>query len=1376
MDTSDAHMRSSSSLSRRVRTRRDLRSLALGLGLVFGWSAPAWAIPSPDLVISLSASFAQVLGLLSVVFGGLAFSSRTTLTGEAKTQTPARRWSFKIVLGLFIAALGVNIYQYTREADANNQRLRTNLTRASVEQGEKVGDVSLKTLSYSEQLTHPLGIETDEVAAWMAEGRSINLIDIREPEERESGYLEGTSHIRYPDLQRDPSKLFKAGQETVLLCYSGNRSSELCEYFGQEGQACRFMVGGHEKWIAEGRSLVLDGKKVSEDLRALPDYPNKAVLLDTPEVTDLVANDGAVFVDVRYPGEFEQGHLPGAHNITVRKLPSDELTQALEGLPRKPVIAPCYDKRSCFYAEILGLRLSRLGYDYRGRYTVPHEYTPPRTDKAHVAAWKARNEGATLFSLVSRPLRATLNYFTEWTGQYATGILLLVLLLRLVFLPISLKADRDQMVQRALAPELKELKRKLAGDTQRISKATIRRYREEGLTPVRNLIGTSTQLVLFLVFFSVVNRVANEVDQGILWVSEARLPDPLYVLPGLVSAIFVVFIVTSFAQRTPGKLALAGLGGILMAMLTVRLNAAVNLYLVLNISLILLQTTAFRALMKRRKRDAAGRRPRKEDPGIVPLRDAAHYPATGQKAIRLSQMLAAGFPVPDGFVVTSKLLCRNGNGTELTLSATEGKALDRMWRKSKASTVAVRSSGLNEDSSTSSYAGVFDSILKVEREGLVDALNQVRSSLSSKRTEIYAGNEDEQGGALVQNMVEAQFAGVLFTEHPDSTGSALVELVVGLGDNLVSGKVTPGSYRFGRVSGRLLDDAKPAIDLAPLIALGRKVEELFGRPQDIEWAFASGKFFLLQARDITASTHDDQTPEGAAERERRKLIDLARGADPDEMIFVQNELSELLPKPTPFSASLMERLWAVGGSADLACRTLGIPYDVDDDSQPYVTTIFGSLYVNRREERRRIGKGTGAMAAFRLARGAEDIEAQFRDSFLPAFLKRARLHEALDFERLSTEQLLSLYDTWTEEFITQTYRQAEVINVATDFYWKTASRKLQRKGIDPALYLGKMPETVVHRAMSLLGNHQKGPEYIKQFLELFGHRAPYDYELSQPRYRESSELVIQQLSTAKHFVSAASFDEVLPTDPVLRLAVARAQRFQVLKEDAKHHCLRQLNNLRQLLLALDRRLGLNGGIFQLSFSEIPELARAGFVEHAGYVIKQRRQELKAWESIRLPSELSATDLEKMETQTGSVKRAGGEQLQGTRVAGRGDVVGIVHVIHDPSDVKSFKKGEILVARLTDPTWFPLFPLTGGIVTEVGGWLSHAAIVARELGITAIVGVRGASDALHTGQLVRLNPDGTIEKLEDKRSSTSPLRAHRDQEPPPAIELDAAAVG
>ncbi|MCP3870376.1 MAG: hypothetical protein GY703_20240 [Gammaproteobacteria bacterium] len=1333
-------------------------------------AAPSvWAIPSPDLVIGLSASVAQVLGLVSVLFTGLAFSNKGGGSGQLavekrSSRAKAWRWIFRIFVVLLFVSIAANILQHTSSVDEKNRRLQTNLVRSSIEAGKQVGDTSLKTLGLSGQIGHPLGIDNSTLAKWIEEGKPLNLIDVREPEEIQMGRVGGSWHRRYPDLRENHSNLVRNGNETVLMCYSGNRSSELCKAFSKEGKACSFVVGGYEKWIADGYPLEFTRGGSSESIRTLPDFPNRDVLLDTPEVIDLVANHNAQFVDVRYPEEFAADHLPNAVNLTIRKLPSGELIEKLTSLPSRPVIAPCYDKRSCFYGKILGSRLTDLGYEFLGRYTVPQEFFLPATGKAP--------ETLTVLGVISAPLTAGLNWLTETTGHFSIGILLLVLFLRLVTLPLTWKSERDRLIQREMKPEIEDLKRKITDDPPRLSKATVTLYRRARLTPVRNLFASMTQLILFLVFFTVVSDGAQNWEQAFLWFPSASSVDSTYFLPTFVALLFTGYMFFTDNRKNKLLWALYVVAGAAIWFLMHQLNVAVNLYLAVNVSLLFLQSLAFQLSLKGTQKMKARAQAKAnkvlEDPGVISLREAHKYSNAGHKAIRLSVMLDAGLPVPDGFVVTSKILNREepvDSDDQVLMTKAEQSLVTKQWKRLGADLVAVRSSGLNEDGQMQSYAGVFESILNVSNYALGDALSKVGLSMRSQRSNAYSGETEEKGGALIQAMVDARYAGVLFTEHPSSSGSSMVELVSGLGESLVSGKITPESYVFGAVSGRSMDGKRAPIDLKPLLELGCQVEQLFGRAQDIEWAFIDDKFMLLQARDITASIVNLPGIESAFERERSKLLRLApKDVKPEEVLLAQNELSELMPRPTPLSASVMERLWAIGGSTDLACRSLGIPYDVEEDAAPYVNSVFGALYVNRLEERSRLTRPPGAMAAFWLARNGENIESDFREGFLPRFVNEIRLQEALDFRRLSTNRLQILFKEWMMNFIRETYVQAEVINVATDFYWKTACTKLEQQNIDPALYLGKIPTTVVQRAMSLLSKQTQKDKAIRDFLELFGHRAPQDYELAQPRYRENPDLVIQQMARAQQSGSHSRSNGRLPRDPVLRLAVDRARRYQVLKEDAKHQCLRQWALMRKLLLVLDRRMKLDDGIFHLTLDEVLELENTPLTDETRQLISSRKLEAEAWHKVHLASELSVRDLEGLSFTEGQGVQDDGDyrssKLVGKRVAGNGDVVGKVHVIHTPEEIDSFTEGDIVVARFTDPTWYPLFPIAGGIITEVGGWLSHAAIVAREQNLTAIVGVKGASAALKTGQLVKLRIDGTVEILPDKRSGSSTLRARQ----------------
>jgi len=790
-----------------------------------------------------------------------------------------------------------------------------------------------------------------------------------------------------------------------------------------------------------------------------------------------------------------------------------------------------------------------------------------------------------------------------------------------------------------------------------------------------------------------------------------------------------------------------------------RLAAGPQLYLVASLGLIHVHNLlvgawlAWRAGAPARQRAAV--EARYGSAAVVPLRHAHVVAGCGGKAARLGRLIEAGMPVPDGFVVRAAALADG------RLDARTRAEVLAAHARLGAQRVAVRSSGANEDGSEKSYAGVFESILDVEPAGLETAMEKVAHSWTGARVEAYS-NARESGGIVVQAMVPAEWAGVLFSEHPGEAGTCAVEMVAGLGDDLVAGRADPKSFRLGRASGRLLDGARPPVDLTPLFALGRRVEALFGTPQDVEWAFAGGRFRLLQARDVTRLSRSGDDDRARRERERHRLLGVLRGVPAGDAAFVQNELSELLPEPTPLSLSLMESLWAYDGSTHRACASLGIPYDVGPDSEPLLVTAFGKLYVDEREAKRRVRRAPSAMAAFRLARGADRIEEEWRSGHLPRASRAARIDAALDLGRLRLEELVALFRERVKRFVEEDYLRAEEINVAADVYIKTAVRELARKGFDAAEQLGHLPTTVVQESAQLLARCGRGETGPEAFLEHSGHRAPHDWELSAARYAEDADIVRTLAARSQALRPHAPAARTPCASRVLDLAVERALRWQALKEEAKHLALRDLAFVRRLAVAIGERSGLGERVFLLRCDEVARLDDAVWRANvAAELVEARDDERAALEGVGLPCELTAAVLEELDAQgSGAIPRpaSAGVVLRGTRVSGTGGLVGRARVLREASEIGTFRDGEILVARFTDPTWMTLFPRAKAIVTEVGGWLSHAAIQAREHGLPAIVGVRGALDAIATGDLLRLAPDGTVELAVERRGAERTVTA------------------
>ncbi len=1304
-----------------------------------------FAIPSPDLLINLFASGAQIMGLLAVALGGAWFEkSRFDADPQIRRRSP---WPFRTAVLLLLGVSTAFTLYVLQANDEVNRRMQANLVRSSTEGGKKVGDTSLKTLAFSAQSEHPRALSTEALVAWTAEGRPLNIIDVREPEEVEMGQIAGAWARRFPDLRVDRADLVKPGMETVLICDSGNRSSELSDAFAKDGLHCWFMIGGCEKWVAESRPLVNEAPRSS--IRDIPDFPNKNQLLLTSEVERLVREENALFVDVRYPEEVAKGALPGSVNLTLRKQLREELESSLLELPRRPVIVPVYDKRSAFYGLILGLRMHRLGLDFRGRYSLPHEYFVPPPDPAHLAAWKANRKENTMYSVASGAIAADLGALGHWLGSLLLAVLLVVLVARLTLLPLTLKADRDQLALRQLAPAIADLRARYRGDPARVRRETFALHKTARLTPVRNLLGSLVQLVLFILLFSAVDLAATGHVTPFLWLQGLGMADPLRILPVAVGIAFLGLMLAIAAKHAVvGTLLRVGFA----ALITVAIwtaSAAVSIYLLINLSLMLVH----RGLLARWSRRQAARanapatatlRVRADRP-VVALRHAEQFPMAGRKAQRLAALLRAGFPVPDGFVVADPDGLGNDVGRRAILGAFARLGAER---------AAVRSSGMGEDGVDFSHAGEFDSILQVTGDRLLDSVAKVQASLRAPHSDNL--ERCDEGGVLVQAMVPAEYAGVLFTEDPACTGAMLVEMTKGLGDSLVSGQVDPDGYRFGRLTLRALQQGSSPIDLRALLELGRRAERLFGRAQDIEWAYARGKFFILQARDITCTAHDASEVGNATARretERARLLALApAGVVPGKAMLAQNELAELLPEPTPMSLALMNELWGKDGSVDRAAARLGIPYAVSATSAPYAVSVFGRLYVNQPEQQRRFKRGVGALASLSLARGVAAIERAFKEGFLPRFQREVRLLEAVDPDRLSLDELIRTFLDQKAHFVRTTYVEAEVVNLVSTFCNDIARRRLRRGGHNPAEILGAADTTVLLRAVAKL--RLGGEAALKSALQELGHRAPHDFELSQPRYAEAPEAV-RGLIEASRSGAAAHRLTTAPQAKLSRvnqIAVTNANRFEALKEEAKHEVLRALACLRALLVAIGERLDLGDDVFWLLPDELATCLDRS-TDALRDRIAQRRATHAAGLKIELPAELSFADLETIASpfeQTAELTAIDASRLHGLRVAGTGDVVGRARVLREPSDIESFADGDVLIARFTDPRWMPLFRRARGIVTEVGGWLSHASIQAREHRLPAIVGVRGVMSRVHDGDLVCLRADGKLDVIEDRR--------------------------
>ena len=252
---------------------------------------------------------------------------------------------------------------------------------------------------------------------------------------------------------------------------------------------------------------------------------------------------------------------------------------------------------------------------------------------------------------------------------------------------------------------------------------------------------------------------------------------------------------------------------------------------------------------------------------VLSLAAAAAHDDVGGKATNLSRLIAAGIPVPDGFVLHNAAL-QHFVAEQECLPPEMDAAVVTAWQQLASPVVIVRSSAMGEDSEDASFAGQLDSIPNVtSAAALRRAILAVWNSQWSSRSLAYQSSRGTflQGmGVVIQRQIDAAVSGVLFTESPQSNAEMLLEYCGGMGEALVSGAVNPGRVTIRRDDGRwtavcapdeacaadalLLNDAQ----MATLARLALRIERAFGSPQDIEWTVdREGALWIVQSRPIT---------------------------------------------------------------------------------------------------------------------------------------------------------------------------------------------------------------------------------------------------------------------------------------------------------------------------------------------------------------------------------------------------------------------------------------------------------------------------------------------------------------------------------------------
>lgn len=802
----------------------------------------------------------------------------------------------------------------------------------------------------------------------------------------------------------------------------------------------------------------------------------------------------------------------------------------------------------------------------------------------------------------------------------------------------------------------------------------------------------------------------------------------------------------------------------------------------------------------------------------------------GGKAANLGELIRAGMPVPQGFAVSTAaydLFVDLNNLRPLTLTnPLDGAAIRAAFESAPIPAdverevleayaeagegpvgganlpVAVRSSATAEDLPGASFAGQQDTYLNIiGTDALLDAVRRCWASLWTDRAISYRASQGIDPrtvklAVVVQRMVEAESAGVMFTANPVS--GALDETVIdatpGLGEALVSGLVTPDHYllhrgRLGweirerqlgrrevviraRSGGGVDHDAgtgasgtAPAVSdraLRRLAWLGEGIRRHFARPMDIEWAWANGEAFILQARPITA------LPEPPPQVNKLQRL-------------LASNFAEMLPvRPYPLDMDMW--IPALGGAVEPIFSILALRWTISDLFHMEDGVV---LCVAPRLPRFTLSSLLTPVRFLGLARRYDPLVWQ-SDPLLAQSQAKARALETRDMGPLTWAQLIEIIDRARDlplngaGEVRRRYFPGAVLAVARLRLLLGLTGQARRLA---ALLAGVENKTLeMNRALEeLAGQVRAQPTLarifaensanaleqalteeeagraflasLRGFLDRYGHRETVISSARLPTWKDDPAVALGVIKgTAAHPPAAQRAESSWQADrdgvlrhPLMRIgplrraflhSLPRARALMQIREDTHFYATQAMPVMRRVLLELGRRLAAAGvleqaeDVFHLTMRE---LEKAGD-SPARKEVERLRTAARRRKDAR--AKLENTPLVDPRILPQSAPK--GDALLSGMPGSPGVAEGTARILRDAGEFDKLQPGDVLVATFTNPAWTPLFQRAAAVIVDTGSPASHAAIVAREYGIPAVMATMTGTQTLHDGDRVRVD--------------------------------------
>ena len=765
----------------------------------------------------------------------------------------------------------------------------------------------------------------------------------------------------------------------------------------------------------------------------------------------------------------------------------------------------------------------------------------------------------------------------------------------------------------------------------------------------------------------------------------------------------------------------------------------------------------------------------------------------GNKAANLSQLHQGGYPVPEGWVFLP--------GDDLDV-------LIQYLQPSSDDPLVVRSSARGEDTETSTAAGQYVSILNVgSKLQLQQALLDCLAGYNQPRAVRYrADNQIPEAGmaVLIQRQISGMFSGVAFSRDPLAGEGVAIEALPGNATRVVSGKVTPEQYQVlvsnldleASSDWRLPEDLELSITstqgagdvpirlIQQVAYLVRKIEaDYHGIPQDVEWTYDGQNLWVLQSRPITTLL-PIWTRKIAAEVIPGAIHPLTWSINRPLTCGVWGEIFTIVLGDKATDLDFTETATLHNAHAYFNATLLGqifLRMGLPPESLEFLTR--GAKF----SKPPLLSTLQNIPGLLRLLQRELSLEKDFNQDY--------RLYFAPILDRLGSRVVGDIPEEPRVilEGITEILT---ILKKATYYSIFTPLSFAIRQGIykipEGALDNSSTPEIAAGRSLSIIADRardQLPPEIISstpeklfayleqnpisqkilqefnQWLQTYGYLSEVGTDIAVPTWQEDSQYLQKMFQQFLQVPNNQPSEQLATNQPDqissnLSRKTNKSYSWQHQKVQQRLHLKGKVTSIYSQLLAQLRYKFIHleqhwltsgllteaGDIFYLEFGEIQELItqpNSNLLPNLNQLINQRKSQFQANKTLTNIPLLVFGNTPLLDNSPVTIA---GKYLQGI-AASSGQKIGTIKIVRRLQDAQDINKDTILVVPYTDSGWSIALSQAGGIIAEVGGRLSHGAIIAREYRIPAVMDVHKAMQLLRSGQKVRLDGDrGIVEIL------------------------------